>query len=519
MDTEENQEENTYKSSAYIYYLVAATCLGSLFSGYQIGVFNQSYNAVLDIMDIQDEDDRVNFEGLITSLIPLGGVIGAYFSHHILKIYSRKDGLILSDIISIVGCSLQICIFSKYLFILGRFISGLSSGINSSLVSLFIMEVAPIQMRQQVSTFPVFGLNLGTLIAYSTGFALQSNIYSEKQIIYIYGFPIIFCIIRLILLKFFLVVDSPYFFFENGELIEAKRLLGIIYKDEYIDQIYHDYHQVFIEKQKNQETFLSVFNYQNKKRIIIAILMMYFLHFVGVSPIMFYSTKLFNRFTNMNRTLSIYLTVISGVFPIVCSFISGFLSTLYGRKSLLFWGMNGQIFITFTFVLLSYVDINDSYDQTPSWLQGLLIINIIASRSYIASTYAPNSLAYVSDICGDKGISIAFMSYWFFQGVVGFLFPQSLFYIGYPLTFLIFCANSVLGSVFVNRYVKETQGLTRIEIMLLYNPEYEQQINQKLKEMYSLKQSLIYINNIDARQSMMQSVRMEQEMTNIAAFN
>lgn len=81
---------------------------------------------------------------------------------------------------------------------------------------------------------------------------------------------------------------------------------------------------------------------------------------------------------------------------------------------MLYWGMKGQIIITLTFALFSFLDENDSHDKTPSWLSGLLIMNVIIARSYVASTYAPNCLAYASDICCDKGISLAFMSYWFF---------------------------------------------------------------------------------------------------------
>lgn len=54
-------------------------------------------------MNIEDDDDKASFDGLITSLIPLGGLIGAYMSHHLLKIYSRKNGLIFCDIIGIIG--------------------------------------------------------------------------------------------------------------------------------------------------------------------------------------------------------------------------------------------------------------------------------------------------------------------------------------------------------------------------------------------------------------------------------
>lgn len=63
--------------------------MGSFFTGYQIGVFNSSQRAVREVMEI-DESNKAAFEGFFTSLIPLGGALGAYLSHNLLALYSRK---------------------------------------------------------------------------------------------------------------------------------------------------------------------------------------------------------------------------------------------------------------------------------------------------------------------------------------------------------------------------------------------------------------------------------------------
>lgn len=49
------------------------------------------------------EEEKASFDGLITSLIPVGGLLGACYSNVMLKTQTRRTALIFTDIVGIVG--------------------------------------------------------------------------------------------------------------------------------------------------------------------------------------------------------------------------------------------------------------------------------------------------------------------------------------------------------------------------------------------------------------------------------
>ena len=101
-EREEEEEEPTYQSELYVYFFVSVACFGSLFTGYEMGVFNSSQHALRSLMKV-DEDDSAAFDGLMTGIIPIGGLLGSLLSNPILKRFSRKQSLILTDIIGVLG--------------------------------------------------------------------------------------------------------------------------------------------------------------------------------------------------------------------------------------------------------------------------------------------------------------------------------------------------------------------------------------------------------------------------------
>lgn len=81
--------------------------------------------------------------------------------------------------------------------------------------------------------------------------------------------------------------DSPFFYINRGEVFKAKRALKFIYKEEYIEQVYHDYYQSFIEQQKSLFNLPASSTHSYYRRLFISVSAMFFLNFVGASAIVY----------------------------------------------------------------------------------------------------------------------------------------------------------------------------------------------------------------------------------------
>jgi MFS family permease len=67
------------------------------------------------------------------ALVPIGAGFGAFLTGPILTKFSRRDSMILTDIISILGVALSL-VPKLYVLFIARFIIGLGVGLNSALV-------------------------------------------------------------------------------------------------------------------------------------------------------------------------------------------------------------------------------------------------------------------------------------------------------------------------------------------------------------------------------------------------
>ncbi len=95
--------------------------------------------------------------------MPFGGVVGSAFSGWIADGIGRRRGLIMSNIFII--CSLLFIISSKPIMsyeclIAGRFFAGVSSGLSCSLLSLYLMEISPDNLRGSVGSINELASNI-----------------------------------------------------------------------------------------------------------------------------------------------------------------------------------------------------------------------------------------------------------------------------------------------------------------------------------------------------------------------
>lgn len=95
-------------------------------------------------------------------MLALGSIFGCFGCGIILSVLSRKNSFILSDLIGIFGVLLGIFINIPTLYI-SRFILGIVTGLNTTLVPLYIKEYTPIQLRGTIGSLNAICINLGLL--------------------------------------------------------------------------------------------------------------------------------------------------------------------------------------------------------------------------------------------------------------------------------------------------------------------------------------------------------------------
>ena len=129
-------------------------CLGIFFMGFNQGVFSVVQLAVMNLNDTTSEAGQSLFGGLMTSLYPVGGLIGALggarFLHFIGGV--RKSMLYL-DLLGIITTAIIIASHNYSNIIIGRFLCGLVAGVNTSVVPYYVKEYSPVEVAGKTGSF------------------------------------------------------------------------------------------------------------------------------------------------------------------------------------------------------------------------------------------------------------------------------------------------------------------------------------------------------------------------------
>jgi len=139
------EENNPIKSRTYVVLMVLNATLGSFYFGYEMAVLNTSEDKLTAHFK-WDKHDKDLYIPWIVSIISISALFGALLAGPLSKL-GRRVAIILTDVFSILA--IGVCLLSFYninvwVLLLGRLLCGISVGLNSALVPLYIREISPI---------------------------------------------------------------------------------------------------------------------------------------------------------------------------------------------------------------------------------------------------------------------------------------------------------------------------------------------------------------------------------------
>ncbi|KAK0664720.1 Sugar transporter STL1 [Lasiodiplodia hormozganensis] len=137
--------------SSYVALCAAFSAMGGLLFGYDQGVVS----VILVMPQFLDQFPRVSdtasgagfWKGLLTAMIELGALLGAFNQGWIADKISRKYSIVLAVFIFTIGSALQTGAVDYPMLVVARLIGGVGIGMLSMVAPLFISEISPPEIR------------------------------------------------------------------------------------------------------------------------------------------------------------------------------------------------------------------------------------------------------------------------------------------------------------------------------------------------------------------------------------
>lgn len=147
--------------------------------------------------------------------------------------YGRLKCLIISNIICIAGCALQITYKNYTLFNIGRVLYGLAVGGFSVFSNQYVSEIAPKEISGPAGSLMQVSVVVGGLIPCSFGLIdiEKDDDHLQKQLLTIMIIiPAAVAAVQMLLLMTMFRVDTPVYYNQQGDMANVRRALSFVYK-------------------------------------------------------------------------------------------------------------------------------------------------------------------------------------------------------------------------------------------------------------------------------------------------
>ncbi|KAF9895163.1 hypothetical protein FE257_000065 [Aspergillus nanangensis] len=464
-----------------IYVLAAFGTIGGALFGFDISSMS-AWIGTHQYLDYFNHPDS-NLQGGITASMSAGSFAGALAAGFISDHVGRRMSLIIACVIWIIGAVLQCSAQNVTHLVAGRVVSGLSVGITSSQVCVYLAELAPARIRGRIVGIQQWAIEWGILIMYLISYGCQEGIQTPAAFRIAWGVQAVPAVILLAALPFF--PESPRWLAAKERYEESLDTLALLHgngdRNDPVVQAEWDEVQeaVRIAHESKDVSFLALFGPNIWKRTLCGVSVQVWQQLLGGNVAMYYVVYIF-QMAGMGSA-SLYSAIIQYViFLVTTGIILPYIDRM-GRRFLLLSGSITCMILHFAIAgtMATYGHAVDSIDGNANltWKIGGAPGKAVISLSYIfvgiyGFTWAPAGWIYSSEVFPlkyrAKGVGLSAAGNWIFNFALAYFVAPAFTNIQWK-TYIIFGVFCTVMNFHVYFLYPETSGRSLEEIDAMFD--------------------------------------------------
>ncbi|KAI9716502.1 MAG: hypothetical protein M1828_007662 [Chrysothrix sp. TS-e1954] len=283
-------------------------------------------------------------QGISVASYNLGCFCGAIMTIFVGNPLGRKRTIFIGSAIMVVGAILQCTSYELPQFIVGRIITGIGNGMNTSTVPTWQSETSKSHRRGQLVMIEGALITCGIMISYWIDFALS---FAPGAVTW--RFPIAFQIVfALIICSTILgLPESPRWLILKGREDEALDVLCALNNappdDKYVQNEFLAIKDTVLEMSKG--SFRDLFTMTEDRhlhRVVLAYVNQMFQQISGINLITYYAATIYKNSIHLSGLLSRLLAACNGTEYFMASWIAVFTVEKIGRRKLMLFGAAGM---------------------------------------------------------------------------------------------------------------------------------------------------------------------------------
>ncbi len=418
------------KSINYYCIFVVAT---ASFSGFLFGYYTAIISGALALISPSFQL-TLGKESAFVSVLLLGAILGCFLGGYLTDRMGRKKVFLLTCFLWTLGCLILIMASSYPTLIVARIVHGISIGIVSVLVPLYLGEISSAVYRGRIVSIYQLMMTLGILVAYFINYKLTPT--GNWKMMFLMGLWPVF--LQLICLCF--IPESPLWLFRKNKILLAT---------ESLKKLKLPASSFESPKQKSFKVSHKTISFL----LLIGGVLGAVQQLTGINTIIYYAPRIFQHAGYSSHSDALLATILLGITNFVGSFISVWLLDYVGRRKLLLVGIFGMMM---SLICLSVFSIYST--ASTGWVS---IAALISYMFFFSIGPGPVTWVLLSEIyppqIRDKAMTISLITNWVCVYLVLWTFPYLLEWIEIPGTFGIYSFISLISFLFILKFIPETK--------------------------------------------------------------
>nr|XP_022907727.1 facilitated trehalose transporter Tret1-like isoform X2 [Onthophagus taurus]XP_022907728.1 facilitated trehalose transporter Tret1-like isoform X2 [Onthophagus taurus]XP_022912396.1 facilitated trehalose transporter Tret1-like [Onthophagus taurus] len=426
-----------------------------------------------------DKDQSSWFVSIATISTP----IGCFLSGPISDKFGRKVSLLTVNVVTFIGWVI-ITLAPNFpnsfysVLLIGRVITGLSTGLASMPAAVYMAEISSPKLRGMFTTASAIFFSLGILVVYFLGFLMPSN-WSKISLI-----TSIFPVISMTITTFFLP-ESPQWLIAKNMDLEAKKNLTKIFglgettglvQDEILALIGNRDQNLARNPNNKKSSFLrsvlkKIRHFQKPacyKPFVIVLSYFFFLQFSGTFVIIFYAIDIVKEAGVISTDPYLIIVLIASTRLAGAILISSISKKLGHRPPSIISGVGMTLCMITLFIYLYLIHlgiIGDDLKTKLSWLPIFLLVFYFFTTTlgFLTVPFAMAAEVFPTKIRGLATGLVTCLAYGF-NFIILKSYPTMLKSMGNYGVFCFYGVMSFIGTIFIITCLPETKGKTLSEI-------------------------------------------------------
>ena len=426
---------------------------GGLLFGYDTGVINGALRPMTADLGLTPIT-----EGIVTSSLLFGAAAGAVGGGRLADTWGRRKTIILLAVLFLVGA--LSCVFAPNfeVMVVGRVILGLAVGGASSVVPVYLAELAPYEIRGSLAGRNELMIVIGQLAAFVVN-AIIGNLWGEfggvwRIMLAVAAIPAVALFVGMLRMP-----ESPRWLISRGRNQDALAVLKTIRSSDRAEAEMADVkHLADEEKEMNLSGWGALKNKWILRILLVGIGLGVAQQLTGINSIMYYGQSVLVE-AGFSSSGALIANIAPGVIAVVGGVIALSMMQRVNRRTTLLLGFTLTTICHFLIGIAS-IALPVGNPARPFVILFLVVAFVGSMQTFLnIAVWVMLSEIFPLHIRG-FAIGVSIFCLWIANAFLGLFFPTLVASVGITGTFFMFGVVGIVALIFIYTQVPETRGRT-----------------------------------------------------------